>query len=164
MLHRMRSVYRLKPNERLVAPSRQRRELCFIMAGINDIYADAPVDTIFRKYTQLIDTLREHKIVPIIQSTLHVNPKWKRTEEKNPDVTRLNALLREYARSNSIEFIDLNTRLSTNAVLRDEYTTDGVPAHRSVSAHRCAEGSFGERHQTGGTFAGGRRKEVEASC
>lgn len=121
MLHRMRSVYRLKP------------KLCFIMAGINDIYADAPVDTIFRKYTQLIDTHREHKIVPIIQSTLHVNPKWKRTEEKNPDVIRLNALLREYARSNSIEFIDLNTRLSTHAVLRDEYTTDGV--HLTAAAY-----------------------------
>lgn len=114
MLHRLRFVYLLKP------------KICFIMAGINDIYSDAPVGKIFENYVNIIDTLRAHNIVPVIQSTLHTNPKWKRTEEKNPEVTKLNALLLEYAQANSILYIDLNAVLSTNGVLRDEYTTDGV--------------------------------------
>lgn len=114
MLHRLSSVYSLRP------------KLCFIMAGINDLYADAPVDRIFRNYCSIIDTLRAHSIIPVIQSTLHVNPKWKRTEEKNPLVAELNGLLKGYAEKNSITFIDVNAVLSTGGVLRDEFTTDGV--------------------------------------
>ena len=58
MLHRMQYVYQLKP------------KLCFIMAGINDIYADASVELIFQNYVKIIDTLRAHSIIPVIQSTL----------------------------------------------------------------------------------------------
>jgi lysophospholipase L1-like esterase len=114
MLHRMQYVYQLKP------------KLCFIMAGINDIYSDAPAETVFRNYAKIIDTLRAHSIVPVIQSTLHVNPKWKRTEEKNPVVATLNVMLREFASKNGIEFVDVNAVLSVNGVLRDEFTVDGV--------------------------------------
>ena len=121
MLHRMQYVYQLKP------------KLCFVMAGINDIYSDAPVETIFHNYAMIIDTLRVHSIIPIIQSTLHVNPKWKRTEEKNPEVAKLNSLLQVYAEKNEIDFIDVNAVLSLNGILRDEYTTDGV--HLNASAY-----------------------------
>lgn len=114
MLNRLHQVYRLRP------------QLCFVMAGINDLYTDAPVDTVFWRYTQLIDSLRARNIVPIIQSTLHVNPKWKRTEEKNPLVAALNAMLIKYSSDNAITFIDLNASLSSGGVLKDEYTTDGV--------------------------------------
>ena len=121
MLNRMQYVYQLKP------------KLCFVMAGINDIYDDAPVEKIFANYTSIIDTLQAHSIIPIIQSTLHVNPKWKHAEEKNPEVEKLNLLLQKYARKHSIEFIDLNAALSSNDILRDEYTTDGV--HLNASAY-----------------------------
>lgn len=121
MLNRMRFVYQLKP------------KICFIMAGINDIYADAPVGKIFENYIKIIDTLRAYHIVPVIQSTLHANPKWKRTEEKNPEIATLNARLRDYAQKNSILYIDLNAALSSNGILRDEYTTDGV--HLTPSAY-----------------------------
>ena len=114
MLHRMQYVYQLKP------------KLCFIMAGINDIYADAPLDVVFQNYVKIIDTLRIHSIIPIIQSTLHVNPKWKRSEEKNPEVAKLNLMLQEFAKKYSIQFIDVNAVLSEKGVLRDEYTSDGV--------------------------------------
>lgn len=113
-LHRLQYVYALKP------------KLCFIMTGINDLYADASVDLVFKNYCAIIDTLRSHNIIPVIQSTLHVNPKWKRTEEKNPLVAELNVLLKEYAVKNSIQYIDVNAVLSSNNILRDEFTTDGV--------------------------------------
>jgi lysophospholipase L1-like esterase len=121
MLHRLPSVYRLSP------------KICFIMAGINDLYADAPVSTIYTNYTHIIDTLRAHGIVPVIQSTLFVNPKWKRSEEKNPQVAELNRMLERFARENGIEWIDLNGVLSASGLLRDEYTTDGV--HLTAAAY-----------------------------
>lgn len=114
MLHRLKYVYNLHP------------KLCFIMAGVNDIYADAPVDLVYKNYLAIIDTIRSKKIIPIIQSTLFVNPKWKRSEEKNPLIAQLDSLLKNYARKNDILFIDLNSILSENGVLKTEYTTDGV--------------------------------------
>jgi lysophospholipase L1-like esterase len=121
MLHRMNFVYALHP------------KLCFVMAGINDLYADASVETVCENYVKIIDTLTAHNILPIIQSTLYVNPKWKRSEEKNVDVTELNDFLKKYAQKNEIEFIDLNALLSSNHILRDEYTTDGV--HLTAAAY-----------------------------
>ncbi len=114
MLHRLQYVYQLHP------------KVCFVMAGINDIYADVPVEKIFENYKKIIDTLRLKHIAPIVQSTLHVNPKWKRTEIKNPEVKKLNDLLSEYCSVNKITFVDLNAKLSVNGILNDQYTTDGV--------------------------------------
>lgn len=114
MLHRLQYVYQLKP------------KLCFVMAGINDIYADVPVERIFYNYKQIIDTLVIHRITPVIQSTLFVNPKWKRAAEKNIEVKELNRLLMEYAVGKNIEYVDLNALLSINDTLKEEYTTDGV--------------------------------------
>lgn len=114
MLHRLGSVTSLHP------------KLCFMMAGINDLYADATVETIMKNYTAIIDSLRAAKITVIIQSTLHVNPKWKRTEEKNPLVAQLNDRLREYAQRSGLLFVDVNAVLSANGVLKEEYTSDGV--------------------------------------
>ena len=120
-LHRMKYVYNLKP------------KVCCIMTGINDIYADAPMETIFNNYKAIIDTLRLHKITPIIQSTLHVNPKWKRADEKNKEVTTLDSLLFDYAVKEKIMYVNVDSILSTNGVLNDEYTTDGV--HLTPSAY-----------------------------
>jgi len=114
MLHRLEYVYQLHP------------KLCFVMAGINDIYEDATVERIFKNYTEIIDTIRAKNIIPIIQSTLFVNPKWKLAEEKNQQVKKLNAFLSEYCTANNIKFVDLNATLSTNGILNAEYTTDGV--------------------------------------
>lgn len=114
MLHRLNQIFRLQP------------KLCFVMAGINDIYADIPVDTIFARYTQLIDSLRAKNIIPIIQSTLQVNPKWKRADVKNPEVAKLNTLLHDYAVQHALIYVDLNIYLSEDGILKSDYTTDGV--------------------------------------
>jgi len=121
MLRRLHQVYRLQP------------KLCFIMAGINDIYADITVDTIFSRYKQLLDSLRRHSITPIVQSTLFVSPKWKRAEIKNTDVAKLNYLLRQYCTQQGLPYIDLNATLSANGFLKSEYTTDGV--HLTAEAY-----------------------------
>ncbi len=111
---RMESVYRLHPT------------LCCIEGGINDVYADISVDTIFVYYKKIIEELQAHNIIPVIQSTLYVSTKWKRYAEKNSEVTTLNALLSEYAAHHSVEFININAVLSNNALLREDITHDGV--------------------------------------
>lgn len=122
MLHRLHQVTRLNP------------KLCFVMAGINDLYQNVPVDTVFNRYVQLIDSLRAYSIIPVIQSTLHVNPKWKRAEIKNPDVVKLNVRLQTYAREQSLIFLDLNAALSEDGMLKNIYTTDGV--HLTSAAYQ----------------------------
>ena len=53
----------------------------------------------------------------------------------NSLITELNTMLIRFARSNDIDYIDLNKIIADeNNVLKDEYTTDGV--HLTDSAYR----------------------------
>ncbi len=113
-LHRLEYVYNVHP------------KLCFIMGGINDIYENIPVEKIFENYTDILDSLRAHNIIPVIQSTLYVSPKWKKAAEKNIEVEKLDRMLIEYARKEKVLFIDLNRVLSEHNTLKDELTLDGV--------------------------------------
>ena len=114
MLNRMDHVYSLQP------------KLCCVMAGINDIYAGIPVDTIFSNYKKMIDGLRTHHVVPVIQSTLYVNTKWKKADENNLLVTQLNDLLKKFAAAEKIDFLDINKHIAPEHALRDECTYDGL--------------------------------------
>ncbi|MBI5473669.1 MAG: GDSL family lipase [Ignavibacteriae bacterium] len=113
-LHRLDLVYKLRP------------KICFIEGGINDLYAEVPVDVVFENYTQIVESLRANGIIPIIQSTLFVSPKWHDAKEKNKEVAELNARLHAYATQKQMQFVDLNKRMSENNLLRDEFTYDGV--------------------------------------
>ncbi len=121
-LHRMNTVYQLHP------------VLCCVMGGINDLYNDIPVDSVFSTYVRIIQGLRDHNITPVIQSTLYVSPRWKRSVEKNREVDALNILLEGYARSEGIDYIPLNDVLSTGGQLRDDVTFDGV--HLRAAGYR----------------------------
>ncbi len=114
MLNRMENVYSLQP------------KVCCVMAGINDIYAGIPIDTIFSNYKKMIAGLRGHHVVPVIQSTLYVNAKWKKADENNLLVTQLNDLLKKFAVSEKIDFLDLNQHIAPEHALRDECTYDGI--------------------------------------
>ncbi len=113
-LHRLEYVYNVHP------------KLCLIMGGINDIYENISVEKIFENYTGIIDSLRAHNIIPVIQSTLFVSPKWKKAAEKNMEVENLDRMLMEYAHKEKILFIDLNRVLAEHNTLKDELTIDGV--------------------------------------
>ena len=113
-LQRMEYVYKLHP------------KMCCVMGGINDIYVEISVERIFENYITIIEGLRKHSIIPVIQSTLLVSPKWKKSVERNREVEKLDSLLADYADKNSIEFLNLNAVMSKDHQLRDELTTDGV--------------------------------------
>ena len=111
-----------------------RPKLCCVMGGINDLSQDIPVDTVAARYTQVLERLRAAGITPIIQSTLFAAPPWTRWTEKNPEVRRLNSLLRLYADSGRVEFLDLNAVLAPAMVLKEEYTYDGI--HLTAAGYR----------------------------
>jgi len=113
-LQRLHQVYALTP------------KLCFIEGGINDLYANVPIDAVFAHYAAIIDSIRSHKIIPIIQSTLFVSTKWHHAVEKNKEVAELNDKLNAYATRHNVEFLDLNARMSANNLLSEELTHDGV--------------------------------------
>ncbi|RMD51411.1 MAG: hypothetical protein D6830_00430 [Ignavibacteria bacterium] len=136
-LHRMEYVTKLKP------------KVCFIEGGINDIYNWVPVKKIYQNYKKVIEILRKNKIKPVIQSTLYTARHWGKewleshnpgtkpeevNRERNREVDKLNALLREYARKNKIIFIDLNSKMSSRGFLKNSYTWDG--AHLNAKGYR----------------------------
>ena len=113
-IHRLDFVYNLHPR------------LCFIMAGINDLYANVQLQTVFQNYRTIVEELQAHQIVPIIQSTLYVSSRWKRSRAKNLEVERLNQLLHAYADDHHLNFIDLNALMSSDRLLKEELTYDGL--------------------------------------
>ena len=113
-LHRLDYVYKLQP------------KICFIEGGVNDIHAKCSVLEIFANYTSIIDTLRGHHIIPVIQSTLFVARTWPNAVDENREVEALNKLLSEFAREHSVEFLDINALVSKDGFLRDELTFDGI--------------------------------------
>lgn len=121
-LARMQYVYKLNP------------KICFVMGGINDIYSGIPMDKIFENYKNVISGLKQRGIIPVIQSTLYVSPKWHSAAVKNPEVKKFNLMLREYAQQNNIDFLDLNPLLTVNNFLKDEFTYDGL--HLKGEAYR----------------------------
>jgi lysophospholipase L1-like esterase len=61
IIGRLPNIYELNP------------EMCFIMAGINDIRKNIPVEIIIKNTDQIIGDLENHGIEVIIQSTLYVS-------------------------------------------------------------------------------------------
>ncbi len=112
--NRMEYVFRMKP------------KVCFIMGGINDIYAWIPNMRIMKFYKKIIEELKERNIKPIIQSTLYAGKDWPNSEDRNKQVTKLNARLKKYARENDIIFIDLNPLMSEGGYLKEDLSFDNL--------------------------------------
>jgi lysophospholipase L1-like esterase len=96
------------------------------MAGINDIYGDIPVATIFENYKAIVRRLRDNRITPVIHATLFVSPRWKEHVARNREVIKLDSLLSTYAAEEDIDHLDLNIRMSPGGTLREDLTYDGV--------------------------------------
>jgi lysophospholipase L1-like esterase len=113
-LHRLDYVYRLHPL------------ICFIEGGINDLYSNDSAAHIAANVMCIVDSLRSHGIVAVIQSTLCVAATYPRAREKNRQVVLLNELLRRLALERAVEFLDINILVSVNGFLRKDLTPDGI--------------------------------------
>lgn len=97
-------------------------KICILEVGVNDLGAGIPMQRIQLNYKKLVATLKEHKIVPIIQSVVY--------QENNPKSTKriqkLNAFLHTFCKENTIHFLDINATLSNAKGLKKEYSRDGT--------------------------------------
>ena len=107
-------------------------EKVFIMIGVNDIMRGKSVDEIFFNYQKIIQILKEKNIKVYIQSTLFIGE--KRAENFNIKVETLNKKLKQFASDNNLIFIDLNKILSSNKMLKHEFTSDDL--HINGSAYK----------------------------
>jgi lysophospholipase L1-like esterase len=91
----------------LVSPKK-----CFIMAGINDIFAGKSTEEIIGNFELIIKYLRENNVEIIIQSTLNVSAPKDNYREINKRVNDLNDSLKKLAAAENIKYVDINRILS----------------------------------------------------
>lgn len=113
-VHRLDSVTSLEP------------QLCFIMAGINDLWRGKGVEHVVDNYQIMIDRLLQADIIPIIQSTLYVAKTRPDYLMINQQVEQLNTELEQLASSRNLIFLNLNDVLAEDNMLIETYTYDGL--------------------------------------
>jgi len=109
--------------ERMDSLTATGAKAAFILVGVNEVGTDDSVDDIFSNYEKIIEGLLAKDIKPYIQSTILVGEVRK---VRNVEIVALNDRLRELARRQNLQFIDLNARLSINGVLAPQYTSDSI--------------------------------------
>jgi lysophospholipase L1-like esterase len=130
-LARINDVYKLNP------------KIVFIMGGLNDVYNWTSVQEIFTVYVRILNGLKAKKIIPVIQSTTYASKNYGKdyggtpetNRDRNKEIDKLNKLLSDYARTNGIDYIDLNSLLTAkDGYLKPELTWDGV--HYKAEAYK----------------------------
>ncbi|MFA0407287.1 SGNH/GDSL hydrolase family protein [Vibrio splendidus] len=111
MLRRIDTTLNVKP-----------KLVCF-MAGINDLAQGYDVDHIYQNYIDMLKVWQENDIRILVQSTLYVGSKL---QGLNPSVELLNTKISEYCAQQGIAFLDVNSVLSPNHLLSNEYSCDDL--------------------------------------
>jgi len=123
ILKRMATLLAVKPKKALV------------MAGVNDILQGVSIDEIFSNYQAIVTRLKNEGIEVVIQSTLecglpagaNYHPFRVKCAGKIEEIRRLNQRLKQYAEDQGLEFVNLNTKLSSeDQGLLPEYSYDGL--------------------------------------
>ncbi|CDU02468.1 Lipase/acylhydrolase family protein [Vibrio coralliirubri] len=120
MLRRIDTTLNVKP-----------KLVCF-MAGINDLAQGYDVDHIYQNYIDMLKVWQENDIRILVQSTLYVGSKL---QGLNPSVELLNRKLSEYCAQQGITFLDVNSVLSPNQLLSNEYSCDDL--HLNAKAYQA---------------------------
>ncbi|MEZ8802443.1 SGNH/GDSL hydrolase family protein [Vibrio splendidus] len=119
MLRRIDTTLNVKP-----------KLVCF-MAGINDLAQGYDVDHIYQNYIDMLKVWQENDIRILVQSTLYVGSKL---QGLNPSVELLNSKISEYCAQQGIAFLDVNSVLSPNQLLSNEYSCDDL--HLNAKAYQ----------------------------
>ena len=119
MLRRIDTTLNVKP-----------KLVCF-MAGINDLAQGYDVEHIYQNYIDMLKVWQENDIRILVQSTLYVGSKL---QGLNPLVELLNSKISEYCSQQGIAFLDVNSVLSPNQLLSNEYSCDDL--HLNAKAYQ----------------------------
>ncbi|CDT38445.1 SGNH/GDSL hydrolase family protein [Vibrio coralliirubri] len=120
MLRRIDTTLNVKP-----------KLVCF-MAGINDLAQGYDVDHIYQNYIDMLKVWQENDIRILVHSTLYVGSKL---QGLNPSVELLNSKISEYCAQQGIAFLDVNSVLSPNQLLSNEYSCDDL--HLNAKAYQA---------------------------
>ncbi|MEZ8931918.1 MULTISPECIES: SGNH/GDSL hydrolase family protein [unclassified Vibrio] len=120
MLRRIDTTLNVKP-----------KLVCF-MAGINDLAQGYDVEHIYQNYIDMLEVWQENDIRILVQSTLYVGSKL---QGLNPSVELLNSKISEYCSQQGIAFLDVNSVLSPNKLLSNEYSCDDL--HLNAKAYQA---------------------------
>jgi lysophospholipase L1-like esterase len=122
LLHRLSSLKELNPSK------------IFILIGINDIQQNVEKSKIVNNYKQIIEEIK--RSLPnteiYIESILYVNPdKYNTTffrdgRKINSVVKEVNKELKNLAKEESVNYLDISSILTKNNELDKKYTTDGL--------------------------------------
>ncbi|MEZ8650723.1 SGNH/GDSL hydrolase family protein [Vibrio splendidus] len=120
MLRRIDTTLNVKP-----------KLVCF-MAGVNDLAQGYDVEYIYQNYIDMLKVWQENDIRILVQSTLYVGSKL---QGLNPSVELLNSKISEYCSQQGIAFLDVNSVLSPNQLLLNEYSCDDL--HLNAKAYQA---------------------------
>ncbi len=113
-LARVKTITDLKP------------KICFVMGGVNDIFAGLQFDFILKDYYKLIRILKRNKIKVVIQAVVYAGKNYPNSGIKNLEIKKFNLKLHNYSEKNNFDFIDLNPVLCKDGFLKNKYTIDGI--------------------------------------
>jgi lysophospholipase L1-like esterase len=113
-----------------------------ILAGTNDIAknnGDISLENILGNIISMCEIAKANKIKPVICSVLPADRfRWRPEVAPAEDIVKLNAMLKEYADSEKIKFIDYHSVLKNeNNGLPAEYAPDGV--HPTIECYKIME-------------------------
>jgi lysophospholipase L1-like esterase len=94
----------------------------FLQCGVNDLFAEIPVDSIVANHARILEFAKSRKI--ILKPTLVFYLRFK--PDLNHRVKILNQKLNELYLSHGIEAIDLNPRITEGGCLAKNFTNDGI--------------------------------------
>ncbi len=127
MIARIQSVLDLRP------------KVVIIEAGINDVYNWVPNEVILDNLKQIVSKLKKTGSQVILQSIFYSAKLWgedwikrnrpdldvpKYNKERNKNIDKLNAQIKQLAQKEDVIFLDINQKLSNKIYLKDEYTRD----------------------------------------
>ena len=118
-------------------------EYVVILAGTNDIALNNGIIThenIMSNIISMCELAKLHQIKPILCSVLPCDKYLWRLEVENPaaEVIRLNKMIKEYAESENIPYVDYHAALSDeNGALPVKYSSDHV--HPNMDCYKVME-------------------------
>ncbi|NRD20150.1 GDSL family lipase [Winogradskyella eckloniae] len=121
MLNRLNYVYNVNP------------QICFIMAGINDLLAGIEISEVSNNIEAIIVNLKNNNIKPIVFSVLYTSKEHINYKNLNTSITKLNERIKNICLNHNCQFINLNTSFSKDYKLKNEYSLDGI--HLTASGY-----------------------------
>lgn len=95
-----------------------------LMIGVNDILQGASSAAVAENIRKIVHTFRENRIRVVLESVVLMSS--GAGFGANPHIERVNILLRDVARDEAAEFLDLNVVLAPDGALHAEFTRDGL--------------------------------------